>query len=286
MNSKLFAVMATVGLVLFALGPGVATVAAEDDSLEVAVEQAGNDGPTVTVTANDTAVENATVGVEALENTSYDGTGNYTTDANGTVSLPATEENATIEVTASFNNTTVSETEELSTVTENETENASFGNDVSAFVHSLLNGGEENIGPQVADFATSNNPGNAPDHAGPPSDNQTGPPENAGPPADAGPGGDNETDDRRGPPADAGPGGDNETDDRRGPPADAGPGGEDDETDDGNETAETDDEELETEEEDEDDEEDEEDDEETDEADDDDDDDRGPPENPGNARGN
>ena len=267
MNSKLFAVMATVGLVLFALGPGVATVAAEDDSLEVAVEQAGNDGPTVTVTENDTAVENATVGVEALENTSYDGTGNYTTDVNGTVSLPATEENATIEVTASFNNTTVSETEELSTVTENETENASFGNDVSAFVHSLLNGGGENIGPQVADFATSNNPGNAPDHAGPPSENQTGPPENAGPPADAG------------------PGGDNETDDRRGPPADAGPGGEDDETDDGNETAETDeeDEELETDEEDED----EEDDEETEEADDDDDDDdRGPPENPGNAGGN
>lgn len=45
MNSKLFAVMATVGLVLFALGPGVATVTAEDDSLEVAVEQVGNDGP-------------------------------------------------------------------------------------------------------------------------------------------------------------------------------------------------------------------------------------------------
>jgi hypothetical protein len=268
MNSKLFAVMATVGLVLFALGPGVATVAAEDDSLDVAVEQSGNDGPTVTVTENETAVENATVGVDALENTSYDGAGNYTTDENGTVSLPTAEENATIEVTASYNNTSVSETEELSTA--NETENASFGTEVSAFVQSLLDGGEENIGPQVADFVTSNNPGNAPDHAGPPSDNQTGPPENAGPPAD------NET----GPPADVGPDSDNETDDRRGPPADAGPG-----SDDGNETEDSDEEELETEE-DEDDDEELETEEADDDDDDDDDDDGGPPEDAGNARGN
>jgi hypothetical protein len=250
MYTRLFAVMATVGLVLFALGPGVATVAADDGSFEVEVEQAGNDGPTVTVTENETAVENATVGVEALDNTSYDGTGNYTTDANGTVTLPTVEGNATIEVTATVNNTTVSETEELNTG--NETENASFGSEVSMFVQSLLSGGEENIGPQVADFATSNNPGNAPDHAGPPSDNRTGPPENAGPPADAGPGSD------------------------------------DTETDDGNETADSDDDELESEEADDGDDENEEDEEDEDESDeaDGDDDDGGPPENPGNARGN
>ena len=280
MHTRLFALLATVGLVLFALGPGVATVAAQEGSLDVSVEQVGNDGPTVTVTENETAVGNVTVGVAALDNTSYAGAGNYTTDENGTVSLPAPETNATIEVTATYNNTTVSESEDLSTVApEEEPENASFGSDVSAFVHSLIHEDEGNVGQQVSAFVVANNPGNAPDHAGPPAGNQTGPPEdagpeNAGPPADVGPDTDDNETDRRGPPENAGPSGDNETDDRRGPPADIGPGSDEVETDDGNETEDDD---RETEEVDE------EDDEDDDDADDD---DGGPPENPGNARGN
>ncbi|WP_302082020.1 hypothetical protein [Salinibaculum rarum] len=132
-------------------------------------------------------------------------------------------------------------------------ESDSFGMQVSLFVDSAKENETGPLGPLVASFVVSNNPGNAPDHAGPPAwvvggdenetdDNETrGPPEDVGPngtqgpPADAGPSDDNET---RGPPADAGPNderedsdgdeedesdGDEESDERRGPPAHAGP---------------------------------------------------------------
>jgi hypothetical protein len=139
----------------------------------------------------------------------------------------------------------------------NETDDGSvpFGMQVSLFVDNAKENESGPLGPLVASFVVSNNPGNAPDHAGPPAwvvgddgnetdDNETddrGPPEDVGPdgtqgpPADAGPSDDNET---RGPPADAGPNderedsdgdeedesdGDEESDERRGPPAHAGP---------------------------------------------------------------
>ena len=194
MQSKLFAVLATVGLVLSALGPGVATVAADTttDSLEVEVDQAEDGSATVTVTDNETAAENASVSVEALENGSYNGTGDYSTDENGTVELPAPETGLTVRVNATVDNVTVSTTEDLEVDNETEEED-SFGVSVSAFVEGLLSDDATDIGQQVAEFATQNNPGNAPDHAGPPED--AGPDSNeTGPPADAGPDGDdNET---------------------------------------------------------------------------------------------
>jgi len=272
--------MATMGLVLFALGPGAATAAAAagntagTDSLDVSVSQAGNAGPTVTVTDNDTAVENASVTVDALDNGTYEAAGEtYTTDANGTVTLPEPEENVSVEVTATTGNATGSTTADLTVAGENET--ASFGDRVSAFVQSLLSGNATGIGQQVAEFVTENNPGNAPEWAGPPEDGERGPPEDGerGPPADAGQD-DNETDE------------DDSDDERRGPPADAGPP---EDSDDANETEEDSDE-VETEEDEETDdanetEEDEEteDDDESDEETDDDDDRGGPPEQ---ARGN
>jgi len=227
MESKLFAIAATVGLVLVALGPGVATVAADtvgNDSLDVSVQQPDGSAPTVSVTQNETGVADAAVNVSVTDNGTYDGTGNYTADANGTVSLPAPEENVSVAVDASANNQTASTTATLTAVNDTRL-NDSFGLSVSSFVHSLLQNDTENVGQQVAAFAVGNNPGNAPDHAGPPAhvtgDNET----DRGPPADAGPDGE------RGPPADAGPNADdgnetadNETD--RGPPADAGPDGE------------------------------------------------------------
>jgi len=213
--------MATVGLVLFAFGPGAATAAASaantagNDSLDVSVSQAGNSGPTVTVTDNDTAVENASVSVEALENGTYEGTDEtYSTDANGTVSLPAPEETVTVNVTATAGDATGSTTVELTAG--NET--ASFGDRVSAFVKSLLSEDADNVGQQVAEFVTENNPGNAPDHAGPPADDdERGPPEDRGNDAD---------DDKRGPPEDRGNNADDDESDedkRRGPPENAGP---------------------------------------------------------------
>lgn len=139
--------------------------------------------------------------------------------------------------------------EENETDDGNETEHQPFGQTVTAFVHGLLadSSGDTNatndtsmtnvtndenmtLGQQIAAFVVANNPGNAPDHAGPGGEkgpDQAGPPEHAGPgnetgkPADAGPG------DETGQPDHAGPSGDEDAssdDDERGggPPAHAG----------------------------------------------------------------
>ncbi|EMA25806.1 hypothetical protein [Haloarcula amylolytica] len=271
MRTKLFALYAAVGLALLAVGPGLAAAAdsagntGAGNTLAVGVSQADAGSATVSVTQNETGVENASVAVESADNASYAGTGNYTTDSDGTVGLPAPEQNVTVDVTATADNHTATTTADLTVVPENVTEFDTFGLEVSAYVSDLLS--DENrtggIGPAVASFVTANNPGNAPDHAGPPAhvtganesdDNETHPSERQGPPADIF--GDdeneteNETDDRRGPPEDAGPpevrgpdsdDDENETeneteDDRRGPPEDAGPPEDRDDDDTENET--------------------------------------------------
>jgi hypothetical protein len=262
MRTKLFALYAAVGLALLAVGPGLAAAADSagnadaGNTLAVGISQADDGSATVSITQNETGVENASVAVTTADNASYAGTGNYTTDSDGTVGLPAPEQNVTGDVTATVDNHTATTTADLTVASENLTAFDTFGLEVSAYVSDLLS--DENrtggIGPAVATFVTANNPGNAPDHAGPPAhvtgenesdDNETHPSERQGPPADIF--GDdanetadeNETDDRRGPPEDAGPPADrgpdhddddnetadeNETDDdRRGPPEDAGP---------------------------------------------------------------
>lgn len=249
MRTKLFALFAALGLVLLALGPGVAAAddTAGNDALHVGVSQADDGSATVSVTQNESGVENASVAVEAVDNGTYAGTGDYTTDEDGTVGLPAPEENVTVEVTATAGNQTASTTADLlvANATENETDEFdNFGAEVSSYVHELL--GDENrtggIGSAVAEFVTANNPGNAgnaPVDTGPPEENET---DRRGPPSDI-----FADDDERGPPADAGPPEDrgpgaddeneteNETDGENGPPADAGPP-EDRGADDGNET--------------------------------------------------
>ncbi|MDQ2073960.1 hypothetical protein RBH20_15600 [Haloarcula sp. H-GB4] len=260
MRTKLFALYAAVGLILLAVGPGLAAAAdsagntSAGNTLAVGVSQADDGSATVSVTQNETGVENTSVAVETADNTSYAGSGNYTTDSDGTVGLPAPEQNVTVDVTATTDNHTATTTADLTVAPNatNMTEFDTFGLEVSAYVSDVLS--DENrtggIGPAVASFVTANNPGNAPDHAGPPAhvtgenesdDNETHPSERQGPPADIfgddenETGDENETDDRRGPPEDRGPDrdddeaenetdDDNETaDDRRGPPADAGP---------------------------------------------------------------
>lgn len=221
------------------LAAGAVTAAAEDDSGDLAVDVSQEDDgtPVLTVTENSTAVANASVTVAALDNDTYGGEGEYRTDENGTVTLPALDENDSavdIEVTATSENETVTVQTTL-TATAGEDEFRTFGLSVSSFVHSLQaqNDTDEPRGQFVSSFVQENNPGASmipghagpPDHAGP-SDTQTGPPADAGPsdnetgpPADAGPD-QNET----GPPEDAGPEGDT------GPPADAGPGDDSDDT--------------------------------------------------------
>jgi|AntRauMinimDraft_4_1070384.scaffolds.fasta_scaffold00029_66 hypothetical protein len=93
-----------------AVVPGGAVAA---DGLAVSGEQGDDGAVTVTVTENDTAVANASVTVEALNNSTYAGAGSYETGENGTVDLPAPEQNVSVDVTADANNTTATTTLDL-----------------------------------------------------------------------------------------------------------------------------------------------------------------------------
>lgn len=181
------------------------------------------DGIVVTVTDSGEPVEDAGVTVSTVDETaSYVGTGDYTTDDNGDVSLPAPvsdETEVTIEVTVDEETVTTNATLEPDDA-------QSFGDLVSAFVQELKDDGDSDgpLGLQVAGFVVEYNPGNAPDHAGPPA--------HAGPPSE-----DNEKKGNQGPPSHAGGNDKHDDRDKRGSPNH----GEDDETDE----EETDEEEVE-----------------------------------------
>jgi len=209
-QKRIAAVALSVLLVLSVVGPALA-VAQEEDGLSVDVTQ--DEAVTATVADGNGSVANASLTVSVDdENKTYDGAGTHTTDENGTVELPAPNETVNVTMTAEHDNRTGSTSVTLEASDGSEEADQPFGLQVQAFVHSLLNGSDDvSIGHQVAEFVTSNNPGNAPEHAGPPED--PGNRSDAGPPEDRGP--DNKTD--AGPPEDRGP--DNKTD--GGPPEDA-----------------------------------------------------------------
>ncbi len=265
-RKALFAVAMVLAMVGAPLTGAVAAADSADaaGNLSVGVAQDDDGEVTVSVTRNETGVANASVLVETVdENDTYAGDGEYTTDDDGEVDLPAPDENVTVNVTAEAGNDTAMTTAELLVVEENETD--SFGQRVSAFVHALQD--DDNVtrlGPHVAAFVTANNPGNAPDHAGPPAfvfgddaddsdDNETaddgstetadtgdedderGPPAHAGPPDDRGDDDGDEADDADdGADEEEGDDGEDEEDDseddedddgERGPPEGAGPPG-------------------------------------------------------------
>ncbi|WP_137284326.1 hypothetical protein [Halorussus salinisoli] len=178
-NRTLSVVLVGVLLLSSVAAAGMGSAAAEttaNESLTVAVEQADDHSATVTVTQNDSTVENASVTVDTTDdNDTYAGAGDYETDENGTVYLPAPEENVTVAVTAEKDNATGAATATL-TASAEDAEEGSFGDLVSSFVHEMLNAGDDGgpIGQAVSEFVTSNNPGNAsekkPDHAGKPAD--------------------------------------------------------------------------------------------------------------------
>ncbi|MFO8116499.1 MAG: hypothetical protein R6U01_14280 [Halorubrum sp.] len=211
------------------------TASAENVPLEapadgLALDVSNTSGePVVTVTDNDTAVENASVNVTTADgqNATYDGEGSYDTDENGTVTLVAADENVTIDVTAEHENASATATADLTASEEGE-EDQPFGLQVQEFIESLQDR-EGGIGAAVSDFVTENNPGNAPDHAGGPNDA-------AGNASDAS---GNESDAPGNAPDHAGQGNDGE----QGPPDHAGNGDDaDGETEDGAETADDEDE--------------------------------------------
>lgn len=185
---KMYTLIVTAMLVVSVVGIGAVAGAATTDGFSVAVEQ--DDGVTVTVTNNSSAVAGADVNVTAT-NGSYAGTGDHVTDENGTVSLPAPEENVTITVTASYNNSTATTTVDL--VAAESGEDDSFGQLLSSLIHGgfFTASDGEPIGQNISDWVIANNPGNAsehvPDDKGPGAhaagNGSQGPPEHAGPPA-------------------------------------------------------------------------------------------------------
>jgi hypothetical protein len=102
--------VAALALAVIAVVPGGAVAAG---SVSVTGDQAADGTVTVTVTENNTTVANATVTVEALNNSSYADVGDHTTDENGTVELAAPEENVSVQVTTSVNDTTAETTLDL-----------------------------------------------------------------------------------------------------------------------------------------------------------------------------
>ena len=239
--------VAAVGAVMLAAGAGAA-FAQESTGLSVDVTQADDGSATVSVTDNGTAVGNSTVTVGTADNVTYNGTGEYLTDENGTVGLPAPENETTVNVTAVADNRTATAQATLTPAEEDEEGAESFGQQVSWFVQSLQDDGATDtpFGLLVSNFVLNNNPAadTIPDHAGPP-EGDVGPPEHAGPHDDAeneteddgaeneteddeleDDGAENETEDNaeddNGPPEHAGPDGDD-----RGPPEHAGPDGDD-----------------------------------------------------------
>ncbi|WP_280586524.1 hypothetical protein [Halorubrum sp. Boch-26] len=135
--------------------------------LGVDVSDTGGE-PVVTVTDDGEPAENATVSVATADgqNATYVGAGDYETDENGTVGLPAAEENVTVDVTATYGSDSVSTTVELTAGSEAGADQP-FGLQLREFIRQLQDR-EGGIGAAVSDFVTGNNPGNAPDHAGGP----------------------------------------------------------------------------------------------------------------------
>jgi hypothetical protein len=160
-----------------------------------AVEETDDENETPTETATETPTENETSDNETSDNETddgYEGTGTYTTGADGPVEIPAPDEGVRLQISVEAGNRTTT-----SEVTMNDGVGVPFGQRVSLFVQQLLQqDGNASVGQAVSDFVRANNPGNAPEDAGNQSDGERGPPEDAGndgggPPQD----GDEETED-------------------------------------------------------------------------------------------
>lgn len=205
MSSKrhLAAVMAVVTLFAAVALPGA--VAADDhDAPDLEIDVVQDDEIVIAVTANESPAANATVDVAvAEENATYAGAGEYVTDADGAVTLEPPAETVTVAIEATAGNATGETTATLEAAEE---EADGFGALVSAFVERVRGDTDGPLGLVVSNFVVDNNPGNAPDHAGPP--------EHAGPASD---------DEReRGPPAHAGQSDHDGNESAGGPPSHAG----------------------------------------------------------------
>ena len=159
----------TVILLVAVAAPALAgTAVAADGSLSVGVSQSDDGSATVEVTHNNTSADGAGVTVETVDdNATYDGASDYTTDANGTVELPAPNETVDVSVVAIYENETAETQATLQASATNETNESTFGSLVSSFVHAAHAGP-----PEDDDRGLSEEKGNG-------SSNGCGPPDHA-----------------------------------------------------------------------------------------------------------
>lgn len=191
--SRLTRIGAVLMAVLLVLTVGTPAVIAHEP-VSISVSQ-GDATYTVTVEHNGSAVENASVAVDATNasNSSYSASG--TTGVNGTVTFDLPENETEVEITATFENHSANETVVLAAANDSEEADQPFGLRVSMFVQNLLTDTQNHtiLGLSVSEFVTANNPGSEhrSDKANP-GGNSTGPPEHAvnksnGPDNDSGP---------------------------------------------------------------------------------------------------
>ncbi|MCQ4333773.1 hypothetical protein KM295_09830, partial [Natronomonas sp. F2-12] len=101
----------------------------------------------------------------------------YETDENGTVELPAPNETVEVTVTASYQGAEETVTDTVEGIDAID-ESLPFGQQLQLFKATLED--DNRTGREIASWVTENNPGNAPDHAGPKDDDRRGPPDHAG----------------------------------------------------------------------------------------------------------
>lgn len=112
LNAALSTLTAIIVVAAMAVPAFTGTVAAAEPLAIGVTQDASTGNATVTVTDNGSVVSNATVEVTA-PNVDYAGEGNYTTDENGTVTLPNPNETVSVDLTATADNQTGTATVEL-----------------------------------------------------------------------------------------------------------------------------------------------------------------------------
>ncbi len=128
--------------------------------LALAAEQSDGESATVTVTRDGIPVSNATVVVDSVAG--YGGIGNYTTGANGQVTLPAPNETAVVTLETGTAGNSSGETVTLHAANDG---SVAFGQRVSSFVHVLLGGDRQGgIGRQVSAWVHGHHPNSRDEH--------------------------------------------------------------------------------------------------------------------------
>ncbi|WP_227374770.1 hypothetical protein [Haladaptatus halobius] len=168
MNPKTLVPVLAETLLLSVAAPAFAGTG--EEGMTVGVSQ--TDGVVVTVTSNGTAVENASVAVEALNNSTYSGAGRFTSDLrrerDGFPADPGEQHHGRSR--CEERQPERFDHRDAARALEEETGDGPLGQRVSAFVHALISGKDvKHPDRTISDWVTQHNPGadKKSDRAGP-----------------------------------------------------------------------------------------------------------------------